>query len=331
MSRLSSKHFVTIFAVAAAAALAACSKKAENPEPMAEAAPANVPAPEVASPPVEKNVREFTIGKWSAMALRDGGIEVPNDNKTLAVGHTPDEVGDLVSKEGLPKDKLSLSIQPLLVKTDDRVLLFDTGAAGAFGPTTGKLPESLAEAGVDPATVTDIFISHVHGDHVMGLVKPDGTLAFANATIHISKPEWAFLSSVKQEMASKMGLATRDALVAAMKPKVQEFKPGADLIPGVVKAVEIKGHTPGHSGYLIGTGVDSILYIGDMAHHYVVSVQKPDWTIAFDADAKTAEASRAKIIAESAASGQRIFAVHFPFPGIGKFEKKEDHYVWVAE
>jgi hypothetical protein len=66
-------------------------------------------------------------------------------------------------------------------------------------------------------------------------------------------------------------------------------------------------------------------------HHYVVSVQKPEWTIAFDGDAPTAQASRAALIAQSAANGQRIYAVHFPFPGIGKIEKSGDGFVWVAE
>jgi glyoxylase-like metal-dependent hydrolase (beta-lactamase superfamily II) len=119
-------------------------------------------------------------------------------------------------------------------------------------------------------------------------------------------------------------------LVAVITPKVAAFQPGADLVPGV-KAVDIKGHTPGHSGYLITSGDQSLLYIGDTMHHSVVSVQQPDWTIAFDGDAPTAQASRKEVIENSSASGQRIFAVHFPFPGVGKFEKRGDGFVWAAE
>jgi glyoxylase-like metal-dependent hydrolase (beta-lactamase superfamily II) len=132
--------------------------------------------------------------------------------------------------------------------------------------------------------------------------------------------EWASLKS-QAEMAS---------LVAVIAPKVLEFQPGADLIPGV-KAVDIKGHTPGHSGYLISSGDQSLLYIGDTMHHSIISVQQPDWTIAYDGDAPVAQASRKQIIASSAASGQRIYAFHFPFPGLGKFAKQGDKYVWVAE
>ena len=117
----------------------------------------------------------------------------------------------------------------------------------------------------------------------------------------------------------------------ASQPKVDAFAPGAELVPGVVKAVEIKGHTPGHSGYRITSGSDSLLYVGDSMHHFIVSVQKPEWTCGFDGDGTTAAASRAALISELASSGERVFAVHFPFPGVGKIEKRDDGFVWVAE
>jgi glyoxylase-like metal-dependent hydrolase (beta-lactamase superfamily II) len=305
--------------VALAAALAACSPKAEAPAaetaaPAAPAAPAITPVAESA------DVKPFTIGAFQAAALRDGGGSFPNDNKTLAVNKTKKDVADLLTANSLPTETIDLSIQPLLVKTETQVLLFDTGAAALMGPGAGKLPATLQAAGVDPASVTDIFISHAHGDHVGGLVKADGSLAFHNAAIHLSANEWASLKSQTQ-MA---------ALVTAITPKVVEFQPGADVVPNV-KAVDIKGHTPGHSGYLITSGDQSLLYIGDTMHHYVISVQQPDWTIQFDGDAPTAQASRKAVLESSAASGQRIFAVHFPFPGLGKFEKQGDKFVWVAE
>ena len=306
------------FAVLITAAIAACSPKAE--EAAAPAEPAAAPAAAAITPIAESaDVKPFTIGAFQAAALRDGALQTPNDNKILAVNKTKKDTSDLLVANGLSPDTIDLSVQPLLVKTEGKVLLFDAGAAALFGPTAGKLPASLTAAGVDPATVTDIFISHGHGDHVGGLVA-NNALAFPNAAIHIQAAEWASLK----------GQADMAPLVAVITPKVVEFQPGADLVPGV-KAVDIKGHTPGHSGYLITSGDQSLLYIGDTMHHSVISVQQPDWTIAFDGDAPTAQASRKQLLESSAASSQRIYAVHFPFPGLGKFEKQGDKFFWVAE
>ena len=317
-------------AVIAAAALAGCSKKGDTPPPAAEA-PAPEPAAETAPAPKVENAKAFMVGELSATALRDGFLEFPNDNKVFGLGHTPEEVAALLSAAGLPTDKLQLGLDPLLVQMPGRVLLFDTGAGSNFGPSAGQLPTSLAEANVDPKSVTDIFISHVHGDHVGGLVNAEGALNFPNATIHISKPEWTFLTGVGAEKAKEIGVSNYDTLVAAMKPKVDAFAPGSQIVKGTVKAIDIKGHTPGHSGYLITSGPESLLYVGDSMHHYIVSVQKADWPMGFDADHATGAKSRAALIAKAAADGQRIYAVHFPFPGIGKFEKKGDGFVWVGE
>lgn len=301
--------------LAALVALGACSQKSEEAAPAA-AAPA---APAIAPVAASAEVTPFTIGEFQAAAILDGSAQVPNDNKVLAINAKKADVDALLTANGMPTDMLSLFFHPLLVKTADKVLLFDSGAGASMGPNAGRTPANLAAAGVDAASVTDIFISHAHGDHVAGLVA-NGALAYPNATIHIQAAEWAAFQGDKQ-MA---------AVVAAITPKVVEFAPGADLVPGV-KAVDIKGHTAGHSGYLITSGDQSLLYVGDMVHHNVISVQQPDWTIAFDADAATAQASRKEVIAASAASGQRIYAYHFPFPGTGKFEAQGDHFVWKAE
>jgi glyoxylase-like metal-dependent hydrolase (beta-lactamase superfamily II) len=330
MSR-SSSTLVSVLAVLAASTLASCSKPAETPAP-APAAPAPAPVAEAPPPaPKEATHKSFMIGELTGIALRDGALEFPNDNKIFGLGKTPEEVGALLSAAGQPTDKFHLGLDPLLVQAPDHVLLFDTGAGTNFGPGAGKLLASLGEAGVDPASVTDIFISHVHGDHVGGLVNAAGALNFPNATIHISKPEWAFLTGVKADKAKEFGVQNYDALIAAMKPKVDAFAPNAELVKGVVKAVAIKGHTPGHSAYKISSGGESLLYIGDAMHSSIVSVQKPEWPMAFDSDRKTAAASRAALLADAEKNGQRIYAVHFPFPGLGRIQKQGDGYVWVAE
>jgi glyoxylase-like metal-dependent hydrolase (beta-lactamase superfamily II) len=312
----------TSFAAIAAIALAACQvRPSPPPEPTGE--PID-PAAAAAT------VRNLTLGQVSALSLLDGAISVPNDNKVFGVGRTPAEVAAVLTEAGLPTDRLELSLQPLLVQTADRVLLFDAGAGTNMGPSAGKLSASLATAGIAPATITDIFISHSHGDHVGGLVDAAGALAYPNATIHIAAAEWDFLKGMTAENAAAAGIGNHAALIAAITPKVAPFAPDAEIVPGAVKAVDIKGHTPGHCGYLITSGKTSLLYLGDTVHHFVVSVRKPDWTIAFDRDAPTAQASRKALLARSAASGQLIYAYHFPFPGVGKVTGNERAFSWAA-
>jgi len=330
MLRSSSTRVLPLIGIVAASLLAACSKKAEAPPP-ATAEPAPAPAAEPAPAPKVENTKALMVGDLQATAVRDGVLEFPNDNKVFGMGRTPEDVAALLTAAGLPTDKLHLSLQPLLVQTVNGALLFDTGAGSNFGPNAGQLLANLAAAGIDPKSVTDIFISHVHGDHVGGLVDASGALNFPNAKIHISKAEWKFLTGLGAEKAKNLGVSNYDALVAGMKPKVDAFAPGAELVKGTVKAVDIKGHTPGHSGYLITQGPESLLYVGDAMHHSVISVQKPDWPMNFDSDQATGAKSRAALIADSAAKGQRIYAVHFPFPGVGKFEKQGEGYVWAAE
>lgn len=297
-----------ILTAALTATLAACSPAAES----AAGEPASATA-------VHPDVHRFRIGTIDAYALRDGSLTVPNDNKTLAVGESAADTGALLTAAGLPTTSLNLSLQPLLIRSGNRVILFDTGAAGQMG-TEGKLQASLTAAGFEPGQVTDILISHGHGDHVAGLVNAQGALAFPNATIRMAANEWTALQS-QAELA---------ALVTAITSKVQTFQPNAEIAPGVT-AVDIAGHTPGHSGYRISSGEESLVYFGDTMHHSVISVQRPDWTIAFDGVEATAEASRKALLERAATENLRLYGVHFPFPGLGRVQKRGADFVWVPE
>jgi glyoxylase-like metal-dependent hydrolase (beta-lactamase superfamily II) len=286
--------------------------------PLAKAPLAKAP---LAKAPVERSghAARFRIGGLEAYALEDGHLEVPNDGQLLGFGRPPSETAEVLAAAGLARDTIRLDIQCLLVKAGERVLLFDTGTGDASFAVGGHLPQSLAVVGIAPAAVTDIFISHAHGDHVGGLVTKPGGLAFPAATIHMSAPEWAALQADAEDDSRQ--------LVAAIAGKVSAFAPGAQLLPSV-KAVATPGHTPGHSSYEIGTGADKLFYLGDAAHHWVISVQRPAWSIEVDADRPAAEAMRQRTLARLAAEHARVFAGHFPFTGVGQVVAHGDGFAW---
>ncbi len=311
---VNSQMFAAITA-ATFVALSACAPTDVGGEAAGSASPAA--SADAAAPAQAEGVHPFRIGALQAWALKDGGMDVPNDNKVFGVGLTPEPVAEVLRAANVPDDKLSLSIQPLLVKTGDRMVLMDAGAGAAYGPAGGALPARLQAAGIDPASVTDVVISHSHGDHVVGLVGVDGALTFPNARVHIAEAEWAFMKT-NPKLAS---------VVTAVTPKVAVVQPGAAVAPGVT-TFAIAGHTPGHMGVEIASGGERLTYVGDTVHHYVVSLAKPEWRIQFDTDAPTAQASRQALLQRLADQRAKVYAVHFPFPGIGYVRAQGDGFVW---
>lgn len=251
----------------------------------------------------------FKVGTLELTALRDTQFNRPNDGSLFNPPGGAEAVGEVLKAAGAPADSIALSVDALLVKTGGRFVLIDTGVGGV-------LQASLAKAGVSPAAITDILITHTHGDHVGGLVK-NGALAFPNATIRMSQAEWDWMQ----------GKAAQADLVKAIADHVQPFAPGAVVAPGIT-AVAITGHTPGHSGYEIVSGKDRLLDIGDTAHSYIVSLAEPAWNISFDTDKDEGRASRIAELTALAKSQELIFAPHFPYPGVGRIVAKGDGFSW---
>jgi len=256
---------------------------------------------------------EFTLGKLKLATLHDAQFVIPNDGKTFGVGADAAAVTDVLRAAGAPTDRITLSVNALLVRMGHHVVLIDTGIGQK---SHGELLGSLHEAGVKPTAVTDVLITHSHGDHVGGLVDADGHLAFPKATIRMSSAEWEFMQSKGSP-----------ELVKAISKKVKPFELGAQVIPGI-KSVPLKGHTPGHTGYEISSGSDHLLDIGDMAHSSIISLAKPQWGVQFDTDSAAAKATRAETLKQLASDQELIFSPHFPFPGVGHVEAAGDGFAW---
>ncbi len=263
--------------------------------------------------PVAPAARSFRVGALSVTALHDAQIVVPNDGKTFGLGVDPRTVGNVLRSAGAPADRITLSVNALLVRTGHRLILIDTG----LGPQQhGVLIRSLELAGVSPGDVTDVLITHPHPDHVGGLLDAQGHLAFPNAKIRIASTAWDWMQQ-----------KVPPAMITAVAAHVHTFQPGASIAPGIV-SVALPGHTPGHVGYEIVSGHSRLIDIGDLAHSSIVSLARPRWAIEFDNDQALGRQTRGKTLAALARAHEWVFAPHFPFPGVGHIAAAGSGFAW---
>ncbi|MBT2322641.1 MBL fold metallo-hydrolase [Variovorax paradoxus] len=270
------------------------------------------------------------LGDFEITALSDGTVALPVDK--LLTRTTPEQVKKTLAKSYL-QSPLETSVNGYLINTGDKLVLVDTGAAGLFGPTLGRLVANLKAAGYQPEQVDEIYITHMHPDHVGGLLAGDKP-AFPNATVRADKHDADFwLSQANMDKAPADSKGSFQGAMAAVNPYVAagKFKPfdgDTDLAPGI-KAKAARGHTPGHSIFIAESKGQKMVLWGDLMHVAAVQFENPSVTIQFDTDSRPAAAQRKKAYAEAAAQGYLVAGAHISFPGIGRLRSQGDGYVWV--
>jgi glyoxylase-like metal-dependent hydrolase (beta-lactamase superfamily II) len=258
------------------------------------------------------------LGDFEVTALSDGTVGLHVEK--LLQGTTPKKVESALAKWrlGLP---LETSVNGYLVNTGSKLVLIDAGAGGLFGPTLGNLVANLKASGYTPEQVDEIYITHMHPDHVGGLAA-DGKVVFPNAVVRADQADADFwLSAANLEAAPKDSKGFFQGAQASLKPYVDagRFKAisaDEELVPGI-KAVATHGHTKGHRNYVVQSKGQKLVLWGDLMHVAAVQFATPAVTIAFDTDQKAALAQRRKAFADAAKQGYFIGASHLSFPGIG--------------
>ena len=257
----------------------------------------------------------FSLGRLQLTSLRDGGYVLSASSGDFGAEVGTAAVRKVLAEAHAPTTQIRLDVDALLVRMPGHVVLIDTGS----GPTVlGALPESLKLAAVAPGTITDVLITHGHGDHLGGLLTADNKPAFPNAKVRISSRDWSVL-----ETASP----TETKLFAS---QVVPFEPGKEILPGITPIAQY-GHTPGHVAYEIISDGQRIEDIGDTAHSSIISLAKPDWVGHIDENPKTAAVVRTKEVERLAKAHELVFAPHFPFPGVGWIVMKGDGYAWMPD
>lgn len=271
------------------------------------------------------------LGSLEVTALYDGAIDL--DQKLLKDIAARD-VQRLLARQFLKGPKVQTAVNAYLVNTGNQLVLVDAGAAKLFGPGLGNIVSNLKAAGYTPEQVDVVLITHLHGDHVNGLVTPDGQRVFPNAQIWSAQADNAFWLS--EDIAAKAPKdfqpffkMSRDA-AAPYRATGQwhTFDSDRELLPGI-RSVDTHGHTPGHASYLFASGEQKLLVLGDLVHNHAVQFARPEVAFEYDNDPKQAVVTRKRIFAMAAREKLLIAGMHLPFPGVGHVRKEPKGYAWV--
>jgi len=285
------------------------------------------------APPVGRQVAglyRYKLGDFEMTALYDGIWNRPIDDKFVRnVAFA--EVQKALADSFLPIDKLPVPFTALLVNTGARLVLLDTGTAGQFpGATAGSLPENLAAAGIAPAAIDAIVISHFHPDHINGIKTKDDALVFPNAEILVPAPEWAYWMDDAKLSTAPEGLKGNFLNVRRVfkNVKVQQYEPDKEVAPGIA-SIAAHGHTPGHTAFAVASGSQSMLVLSDTTNHPWLFLRNPEWQAAFDMDGAMAVAARRRLLDRAAADKMLVQGYHFPFPASGHVTKSGANYDFV--
>ena len=268
------------------------------------------------------------VGSVEVTALSDGTVDLPVDQLL----HAPKAQLAQDLKKHYLKAPLETSVNAYLLNTGKRLVLVDAGAGALFGPTLGKLSAQIQAAGSRPEQVDDILITHMHPDHVGGLVA-DGHKVFPNATVHASQSDRDFwLSQAHLEAAPAANKGFFQGAMASLAPYQQTgalatFEADGEVLPGI-RTLAAPGHTPGHTVYVLESDGQRLVLMGDLIHVASVQLESPEVTIGFDSDEDKARASRQKMFAQLAGDGSLVAVAHFPFPGLGRLRAVGKGYAW---
>ncbi len=281
----------------------------------------------------------FRFGDFVCTVVSDGILEM-GPARTDFPTADPAELDRLLVQYYLPVENVRLNQNLLIVDTGEKRILFDTGVGidadlgrATFGPATGRAILNMRAAGIDPTDIDIVAITHAHPDHCWGLVDDVGSKLYPNAEVAISATDfdyWTDLSRVEEAPNEHMKDHFRGAHKNLMpyRDRLRLLDDGSELTPAIT-AIATPGHSPGHLVYRITSDGQTMLCWGDLCHHHVVLLKRPQWAFLFDHDQPAATYQRMRIYDLVDRNRFAVFAYHFPFPGLGHLVGEEHTYTWL--
>jgi glyoxylase-like metal-dependent hydrolase (beta-lactamase superfamily II) len=272
-------------------------------------------------------ISEIAVGSLKVVALRDGELFLPSG----ALVNLSEQ--DLKTISNDENSRLAYSnVNAYLIQSKDQNLLIDSGCRDLFGPTCGFVQEALKEAGLVPGDITDIFLTHLHPDHIAGTINTDGTAVFENATLKVLDKEYNFWSSQDFDETEVNGADWANlakAVLNAYKDCLETLSFDSDIASGV-SSVSIPGHTPGHSGFRVDDGNESLIQMGDILHVPNLQLINPNVATVFDIDPEAALKSRKGVLDMVSTDKMLCTSGHMLDQKFGYLEKNGTGYNFIA-
>ena len=274
---------------------------------------------------MNKGYYRLNLGDFECVSLSDGSVDYPLKNFFANV--SIEKVEEALRQRNLPVEYVTTPYTYLYVDTGEHHALVDMGA-GSLGPRTGQLLHSMRAAGIDPAEIDTVLITHAHPDHIGGTLDGQGRPVYANAHYHIWKGEWEFWFSRLAETKTPEHFVTcARTNLEPLRDRMTLLDREGEVVPGI-GVLAAPGHTPGHMVVSVSSGSERLLYIGDTVL-YPLHLEHPDWLPIYDIVPDEAEPSKQRIFDMAAEEQAWVIGQHFPpFPSLGHVVKAGDGWQW---
>ncbi|MDX2259527.1 MAG: MBL fold metallo-hydrolase [Hyphomicrobiaceae bacterium] len=285
----------------------------------------------VAQAATEKGFHAFKVGDVEIVTVLDGVWQRPLDEGFVRNAKI-EQVWAALEAGGYAPDTIPVSFTVTFARTGGKTVMFDAGTGGQLAPTAGKLAANMAAAGIDPAKIDVVAMTHFHPDHVFGLMAAGSNAqVYPNAEIIVPAAEyewWTDAGVFARLPADRHGLAKRLQDTLPSWKNVRRVASDTEILPGI-RSVAAYGHTAGHTVFQIASGKEQLFVTADAAHFPALFLKNPGWHVMFDSDPEAAMTTRKALFDRVVAERALVTGYHFGMPGAGRIEADGSGYTFV--